>query len=55
MFNPALVNLVVFRAGAADQSWDRFLARGIDTARGARQHGYNGFRERRDLSLISFD
>src|SRR6267154_3244683 len=52
MFNPALVNLMVFRAGSTGRTFDRFLARSVDAARGARQHGYDGVGERRDLSLI---
>src|SRR6266481_5249223 len=55
MFNPALLNLVVVRAGSAGRTFDRFLARSVGTARGARQYGYDGVGERRDLSLIPLD
>ena len=52
MFNSAMVNLAVFRAGSAGRTFDRFLARSVDTARRIRQRGYDGVGERRDLSLI---
>ncbi len=55
MFNPTLVNLVVFRARSVCRTFDRFLARSVDAARGARQHGYDGVGERRDLSLIALN
>src|ERR1700690_44133 len=46
---------MVFRAGSERRIFDRFLACSVDTARGVRQHGYDGIRERRNLSLIPLD